>query len=288
MEIKVETEVKKIEKRLKLPRMVDKVFEEVSPTIEEMRDEAPDHLIYSSAVNQLMQEYSISAPEGSIIGHNTVCSGAGVNVPVVNVSYNLERATATTPEVFKQSTGHYPAINKTTATATVKVGEQSTLGRMGGILGWSTDRDLVAGALASFFHNFVETLVAIVKRAMTPFDGEWVLPNLVLPETREPKQFVPPASFEYSVWRPAARVTTQFAVATATPAKIKVVYWDRNKKDLAATDEIELEEGTSTVKVALRGPPLAIKSGYMNVEPIDAPKGLTVSKVTAKPGLGVV
>ena len=278
-------DIKPTVKRLELPPLVDSVFEKVRPIVEEMAEEGPEHLAYAAAVDDLMTLYTVTAPKGIIMGRNTCCAGAGVNVPVMNVTYNMERGAAYDPEDFKRRYGHYPKIYKTTAEATVTVGEQTSLGRMGGKTGWSIDRDLVAAALASFRHNWVETLIAYAKRATLPFTGQWQLPNCVLAETREPDQFVPPATFTYSLWRPARRATFYFTVAVATPAKLQATFWDTSKKDMCATEVFEVPEGTNTVAIRLRGPAFTIRAGYFNIEPIDAKQGLTISDVYARPGV---
>lgn len=252
-------------------------IEEIRPTLLEMAEEAPEHVIYSTACGDLLFDYVMGAP-GTSIGTSVCCGsgGKGAYVSGTVVYYCPRYIGATIPP------GGVPVI-KVANGVSEEQGRLTDYGRMGGPRGWSKDRDLIAGVLASFRHNFVELLALFRDRPRLPLTTPWSLPNLTLAETRAPKQFVLPATFTYNLWRPALASTFTIDLKSDTPIEVGLEWWDAAKGDLARVDSIKLDAGDNRVVAMLRGPPVRIKSGYFNIEPLDAPRGLVVSGVTTTP-----
>lgn len=252
-------------------------IEEIRPTLLEMAEEAPEHVIYSTACGDMLFDYVASAP-GTSIGTSVCCGsggkGAYVSGPVVY--YCPRYVGATIPS------GGVPVI-KVANGVSEEQGRMTDYGRMGGPWGWSKDRDLIAGVLASFRHNFVELLALFRKRPRLPLTQPWALPNMTLAETRAPNQLVLPATFTYSVWRPAMNVTFVTDLKSDTPIEVGLEWWDAVKGDMARIESVKLDAGDNRLVTMLRGSPLMIKSGYFTINPIDAPNGLVVSGVRTIP-----
>lgn len=287
--VKAEVEsIRKIEEfREKiLPPEIQSVAEKVRPRVKEMAEEAPEWVEFASAQSHILSRWSDSARMlGGILAQETTCSGTSVNAGGDVRYYYAEPRAAYSPENYKDRYGHYPKINKTDGTTTQTVLAQDQLGRARGPMGWSDDKNLVGAALASFKHNFIQHIAAFFDRPCMPNNKNWELPNAVLPETKKPDQYVPPASYNFKHIRPAMirtyTITTQ--AKGSSPIKYGLQWWDSNKNRLAKIDEIKVPEGRSRVKARVIGAPLASRTGYMNLEPIDAPNGLTVESVDMRP-----
>lgn len=250
-------------------------LERIGPTVREMAEEAPEHLVYQSACHDLMLEYIVGAP-GTSIASNVSCAGVGISVSGTTVYYIPRYVGATLPS------GGVPVI-KVADGARAEQGRLTTYGRMGGPFGWSKDRDLIAGSLASFRHNWVGLLALFRDRPRLPLTQPWALPNMTLAETRAPNQLVLPATFTYNVWRPAMNVVFVTDLKSDTPIEIGLDWWDAAKGDMARIESVKLDAGDNRLVSVLRGPPMLIKSGYFTINPIDAPRGLTVSAVKTTP-----
>jgi len=260
---------------VKLPLSLNEKLQEVRPVISKMFEEAPEHVIYQGAVHDLSLEYLKTAP-GTSVAMDVCCAGTGVKVSGSAVYYIPRYVGSTLPSggipVYKYEKG-----------VTEEQGRIVDYGRMGGPFGWSRDKNLIAGALASFRHNWVGLLALFRERPRLPSTEAWVLPNMTLEETKAPDQLVLPASYRYTLWRPATTVFFTVNTSSATPTKVGLDWWDANKETLARVEEIELPEGDNVIKAILRGPPFRIRTGYFTVNPIDAPKGMTVVSVTTTP-----
>jgi len=259
---------------IELPFSLNERLDKIRPTVREMREEAPEHLVYQAAVYDQCLQYVLSAP-GTSIATATCCAGAGVSVSGSAVYYIPRHVGAHLPA------GGSPVV-KATATTSEEQGRITAWGRMGGPFGWSADRDLIAGALASFTHNWVGMLALFRDRPKLPQVQPWVLPNVTLAETKAPNQLVLPASYSFRLLRPALMATFDVIVKSDTPAKMGFDWWDPGKGDLARVEAVDLPAGDNRVILSIRGPP-PIYSGFFNVNPIDAPAGVTVASVRTTP-----
>ena len=275
--IKVELRREKPERALvgKLLGSLNERLERIGPTVREMAEEAPEHLVYKSGCHDLMLEYIAGAP-GTSIATNVSCAGVGLSVSGTIVYYVPRYVGATLPPrgqpVIKVANG-----------VSEEQGRIDRYGRMGGPFGWSRDRDLIAGALASFRHNWVGLLALFRDRPKLPLTQPWALPNMTLTETRAPDQLVLPATFTYSVWRPAMNITFVTDLKSDTPIEVGLDWWDAAKGDMTRIESVELDAGDNRIVSVLRGSPMLIKSGYFTVNPIDAPNGLVISGVRTIP-----
>ena len=268
----------------RLPISLNDVIKRIRPKVKEMLEEAPDWVVHQSAVFEQSINYLMTVPGSpqAHIGMNTCCSGAGVVVSG-SIVYYMEKAPAYSPDDWYRRYGDYPKIYIATPERTEVILKQDRLGRAGGLFGWSKDRNLVAGALASFTHNFVEALIAFVERPRLPQTRDWILPNLTLSETKKPEQFHPPASYSYAVARPAFNITFDVRVSSETPVELGFEWWDAYKNDLARVESVKVDAGDNRILAMLRGPPLRIRRGYFTINVLDAPKGLTITSVSTYP-----
>lgn len=275
--IKVELRREKPERALggRLLGTLNEWIDRIGPTVREMAEEAPEHLVYQSACHDLALEYVAGAP-GTSIATNVCCAGVGLSVSGTTVYYIPRYVGATLPS------GGVPVIRVADGVS-AEQGRVTTWGRMGGPFGWSADRDLIAGALASFTHNWVGLLALFRDRPKLPLTQPWALPNMTLAETRAPNQLALPATFTYNVWRPAVQVAFVTDLKSDTPIEIGLDWWDAAKGDMARIESVKLDAGDNRLVAILRGPPVRIKSGFFTVNPIDASQGLVVSSVSTTP-----
>jgi len=265
-----------------LPRSLNSVLKEFRPVVVEMAEEGPDWVAYSLAANDLSRTFIDTSPFGVRLAANTCCNTARAFVTDGEVSYYNEIRAAYDPEDFRRRYGHYPRLYKSTKGTVVVVGSQDRIGRAGGIYGWSNDKNMIAGALASYRHNFVQSIIAYFKRPRLPLTTAWVLPNLTLEETRAPEQFHPAASFTFRHVRPSMVNRYVVTATCSTPAKLGLEWWASDKSDLGKA-ELELPEGTTRFVARLIGPPFRKIAGYFTINVIDAPKGITIESVTTTP-----
>jgi len=90
----------------------EKIFSEVedilAPMLEVGDASAPD--VTSAYSKEVMAQWYIgNAPRGLVLGNNTCCHGAGVQVTTYRV-YFMERRAAYSPEDFRRRYGHYPRV----------------------------------------------------------------------------------------------------------------------------------------------------------------------------------
>lgn len=275
--IKVELRREKPERVLggRLLGSLNERLEKIGPTVREMAEEAPEHLVYQSGCHDLMLDYVAGAP-GTSIATNVSCAGVGISVSGTTVYYIPRYVGGTLPS------GGVPVV-KVADGIRADQGRLTTYGRMGGPFGWSKDRDLIAGVLASFRHNWVGLLALFRDRPKLPLTQPWALPNMTLAETRAPDQFVLPATFTYNVWRPAMTVTFVTDLKSDTPIEVGLDWWDSARGNMARIESVELDAGDNRIVSTLRGSPMSIKSGFFTVNPIDAPNGLVISGVRTIP-----
>lgn len=260
-----------------IPASPDEFIEGARQRNSEMQEEGNEWAAYSEAVLLTVNDFLESAPDGLNFGDATSCSGAGVSTGTGGTTYSVERV------VGARSFEEEPDVTKTSDGNVVVVGTIDSPGRMNGDWGWSSDRNLIAGALASFEHNWVATLLAYFDRPSLPFNPDndgWRLPNLVLDETEEPDQFHPTGSFSYNL-RPS--FYRQFTVSITAPqdSTVGIEMWDSNKEQAARIDETEIPQGETSLVITSTG--YSSNNGFLNINPLDAPDGLTISDVTALP-----
>lgn len=260
-----------------IPPRVDDFFQEAQPRFEEMQDEGPAWSQYSVSAQQTMNSFLESAPSGLGFADATNCTGAGVTAGTGGVTYSVARTVGPSPSDLQ------PDVFKNEGGERVVVGTIEGPGRMNGDFGWSSDKNLIVGALASYTHNFVSSILAYFDRPSLPFNpdsGGWQLPNLVLNETEDPDQFHPVGSFSYSV-RPS--LYKQFNVEIQSPqtSTVGIDLWDSNKSSISRIEEQEIPEGTSTLTITTIG--FGNQQGYLNINPLDAPNGLTITSVSSIP-----
>jgi len=260
--------------KVELPLSLNERLAKVGPVVREMAEEAPEHVVYQAAAHDQLLDYVMGA-QGTSIATSVCCAGVGISVSGSIVYYMPRYVGARLPA------GGVPVV-KATATTSEEQGRIATWGRMNGIFGWSKDRDLIAGALASFTHNWVGMLALFRDRPKLPQTQPWVLPNVTLAETKAPNQLVLPASYSFRLLRPALMATFDVTVKSETPTTIGFDWWDSGKGDLARIEGVDLPAGDNRVILSLRGPP-PIYSGFFNVNPIDAVNGITVASVRTQP-----
>lgn len=214
---------------------------------------------------------------GAKIASAVVCAANVARVTDGETAYYHER------KVGRDVRTERPLVYKSTKAGVVEQGRLTEPGRMGGLGGWTLDKDAIAAALASYTHNFVALLMAFFSRAKLPLNRSVILPNLVLAETREPRQFVPPLSMGYS-GLPKPVMTNTIKVSAPIKSSFWVELWSANKEVLGKTETIEVEPGTSEIVVSHFLMPWE-RNGFLNVEPYDAPQGLVIEKISIFPPL---
>lgn len=262
-----------------VPPRVDDFFQESQPRFDEMEEEGPEWSQYSTSANATMGAFLETAPEGLGFSDATNCTGAGVTAGTGGVTYSVARTVGPNPselqpDVFKREDG-----------SETVVGTIEGPGRMNGDFGWSNDKNLVVGALASYTHNFVSSILAYFDRPSLPFNpdsGGWQLPNLVLNETEDPDQFHPVGSFTYSV-RPSLYKQFNVEIQASQDSTVGIDLWDSNKQSISRIESQEIPEGTSTLTITTVG--FGNNQGYLNINPLDAPDGLTITAVSTQPSI---
>lgn len=243
--------------------------------LEQMAEEAPDHLIYSAAAMERLATFIQSAPPKTVIASNVTCAGVGLWL-TTNVLYEAQRYIgATLPP------GGVPVYRYSDGTKeTVLVLDR--YGRAGGPFGWDKYRDVVGYVLASFWHNFVISLIGYASRPKLPFSGKWVLPNIVLAETVAPRQAIPPASFTFTLLRPSFRQTFVITYSSNTPVTLGFEVWDQARNDVARVESYRIEE-TGDVRVIVNTRGRLLRTGYFTIDVHDAPNGIVVKEVYTRP-----
>jgi len=259
----------------KLPPL-NETLAKVEPLVREMEEEGPDWTAYQASCFDHLQFFHDSAPVCRI-GSSVCCNGIGVVTSEGNVRYYTTRVVGLDPRTT-------PApVYKSEAGAVTRQGTINRPGRMGGVYGWSADRDLIAGALASFTHNYVISLIGYFERPTLPLTEEWHLPNLTLAETREPEQFHPAASFIFRTVPVPVMVFT-IKISSPTAAKLGLDWWDSGKGDVAKA-EVEVSAGRSEILAYVTMPLMLMPMfmGYFTINVLDAPRGITIEEVFTTP-----
>lgn len=260
-----------------IPDIFNEKLKRLKEELAPMREEAPEHVVYQASVLDLIGYYIANAPEGTSVATNTCCAGAGVQVSG-SALYRIDRYVgATLPSGGVR-------VTKVEAGKSEEIGRIAEFGRMGGPFGWAKGRDLIAGALASFTHNWVGFLGLFRSRPRLPLSNPWPLPNLTLRETVAPEQFHMPASMAYSIWRPSFIKDFYISMRAPTPVKVGIDFWDPFKNDLARIDEVDVPQGDTVTRIRMTATiPTAGQRGMLTINPTNAPQGLTVMRVDTRP-----
>lgn len=277
----IELEVSKVSDEIPegaVPPKPEEFIDEARKRQEEMFEEGNNHQAYAEASSQALSGFIGSAPPGFGFSDDTSCAGVGCSATGGGTQYSIERVVGSTsytqePDVTKIGAGGSEQV----------VGTIDSPGRMNGDFGWSSDNNLIAGALASFSHNWVGTLLAYFNRPSLPFqpDNEgWQLPNLVLEETVEPDQFHPVGSFDYDL-RPSYFRRFAVNIAAPSPATVGIDLWDSDGSSISRIEGQEIPEGESQLLISSIG--YGGNSGTLNINPLDAPDGITITSVSAIP-----
>jgi len=290
----------------------DEAFGKIEPIVSEMGEEAVNWGFMDSVCGELMRTYSLTAPIKMLFGYNVTCSNIGVqtNDGTTVTVYTEEKGPAYSPDDFNKRYGHYPRIWR--VVRNTRTGEviskdlahmQDRLGRAGGTFGWDKYRSCVAGALASFKHNFEAMLMAVAKFAKTPLTKPWVAPNMVpevLKREREkwhvtelkPDQFYLPFCFRYHTRFPILnRVHFRIGMYAPEGGDVGIDFWNVYKGDRARIGTVKLPAGHSEINIGMRCSPLSIgqridiSSGHLVINPISTnDKGsVTCSYVVTTP-----
>lgn len=257
-----------------LPPTLPEVSSVTDPIVGEMQEEAVNWSFRTAAAGQLIDEWVNTAPADMGLNKGIVCSGIGLSANNGPTVYRVERAVGARPSRQQPRVWRFEDGNRT------QVGRVTGPGRMNGDFGYTTDFKAIVGTLASFSHNFVMTLLGYWNRASLPWEGSWALPNLVLPETREPEQFHPDAGFTYRT-RPAFGTNFIIVMQTPTPATVAFDVRTMDGSSSWRHSGVDVPQGES--QVVMRTPGAAPRRGVFNVVPLDAPEGLTVTSVRTQP-----
>ncbi|RLI83674.1 hypothetical protein DRP04_00715 [Archaeoglobales archaeon] len=307
---KIETQLDRLRKFVHFNP--DDVARTVEKVYTEMKEEAVNWGFMDSICKDLMRTYSLTSPIKMIFGYNVTCSNVGVetNDGTTVVVYTEEKGAAASPEHFKSRFGHYPRIwrivrNRRTGEVIAKelAHMQDRLGRAGGTFGWDKFRCCVAGALASFRHNFEALLMAVAKFAKTPLTKPWLAPNMV-PEvlkrekekwgvTRlKPDEFYLPFCFKYHTRFPILnRVSFKIGMYTPKGGEVGIDLWNIYKGDRARIGKVKIPPGHSEINLSLKCSPFSIgqridiSSGHLVINPISTgdKSSITCSYVVTSP-----
>ncbi len=287
----------------------DECIDVVEEQVDTMGEEAPDWVKMTAVATEAFKLYDITKPFDMIFGRNVICSGANVTcTDGEKITYSVDRAPAFSPEDFRRRYGHYPRIWKEVYKGGTLIDKevvllQDRIGRAAGIFGWDKYKRLVAAALASFKHNFEQTLMAFAKYATMPLRKLWALPNIIpsideIEKRRwhakimEPPTFSPPAVLRYRTHFPwLNRVILRIGLHNPSEksANIGVEVWKYDKSDRARIKDIEIPPGNSELRITMWCPLLSfwkridISHGYAVIDPVRADKGLAVIYATTEP-----
>jgi hypothetical protein len=275
--------------------------------IDSMREEAVGPMYAGATARGQLRMMASNSPADFVFGSDVHCSGAGVSTTnVIDVdSYWLETTTGSkTPQEHIDQTGTRPTYKASKTSGVVEdvmqivpgetTGPEGT-GRARGINGWDDLGNMIGGTLASFAHNFQALLLGYGKLPSLPSYEPWQLPNLVEdPEVvnRErsynasiqfPKNFAPSAAYTYQLPLPSPVIYLLVNTKTDGGATGVVEFWDSNDDVLARTQELDFPDGAHQTIISLEGNPLGMSSGRVNLNPGDAPNGLTVQGIDIFP-----
>jgi len=264
-----------------------KTAEELIPEIREregVMSPMPEPSLMRDALNQSLrtQAYDAIDAGGTQFGMNT-CVGRFSSVSNNGTKYLGEVNFHNTPDGFYEEHGRYPVVFKETRaertrTLVLEGPKRDGFGRAQGTYGWSDDRDLVAFIDANpRTLNATLLMMGYFDRPSIPCTDSIRVPNHEVGQVLD--QILFPVSYSYN--NPSPVITYQVKVNSPTDGKLGLDLWNSNKeRAISEPQEIEFSEGRSIITLAVIGPPA---SGYLNVNPLDAPEGLTVTEVRTVP-----
>jgi hypothetical protein len=277
----IELEVSKVSDEVPegaIPPKPEDFIEQARKRQEEMVEEGNEPQAYAEATSQTVAGFIRSAPDGLGFGEDTSCAGVGCSASGGGTQYSIERV------VGRRSFNEEPDVTKIGSDGSEQVvGTIDSPGRMNGDFGWSSDNNLIAGALASFTHNWVGTLMAYFDRPQLPFNPDndgWQLPNMVLEETEKPDQFHPVGSFGFDL-RPSYFRRFTVDIVAPSAATVGIDLWDSEGSSISRIEGQEIEKGQSQLLISSFG--YGGNSGTLNINPLDAPDGITITNVSSVP-----
>lgn len=259
--------------------IIDDIHAKFSDYLGQMQEESNAWLEYAESVKHTLDSAFVDKmiEAGASLAASTTCSATGSRLTRDDVTYSRSRKAIRAP-----STRYPTNTYKTDRTGTTPQGNLTTVGRMGGLGGWSLDGNMIISALASYTHNFVAMLLAFFNRALLPLKIPTTLPNLVLAETRRPSQFVPPLSMAYILPPLTPVMMSTIKISAPVDSSFFVVQRKRNKEVFAQTQPIEITSGENAVNIMTQLYP-GENSGIFDIEPYNAPSGLKIESVSTIP-----
>jgi len=121
--------------------------------------------------------------------------------------------------------------------------------------------------LFNFFRRF----------ARLPFSGELQIPSVIAGDGTPLGLNMP---FTFQLIRPALRTVFSFSAQVPEETTIQVNLWDSGRNTIAESSEVTLPEGGHDIVATFRATPV---SGYVELDPVIAPSGLTIANVRSTP-----
>lgn len=292
---------------IQLPATATSIMDRLEPRLDSMQEEAIGPMYAGATARAQLRTMAANSPPGFTFGNDVHCSGAGLstsNIVDVNSYYLDTRTGARSPQQHHDRTGRWPVYKASKKSGAVDnvmtvqtgntTGPEGT-GRARGINGWGDLGRLIGGTLASFRHNFQGLLLAYGELPSIPTQASWALPNLVEdPDVvnlersynttiAEPKNFAPSAAYTYQMAFPSPVMSLFVDTKTDGGATGVIEIWDSNNNVLAQTEELEFPDGAQQTVVNVSGDPLTLSQGRVNINPGDAPNGLTISGIDMTP-----
>lgn len=283
-------------------------LQSLTSKLQSMENELVDPMKLEAVTRSQLETMAHNSPRDFRFANDVHCSGAECNMGSAGQYKTATYQTSTgsrSPQAHKNQTGDWPktrAVTQNGQTKTVSTTTTSNttnakgMGRTRGYNGWDDGGDIITGQLGSFQHNYQALLLGYAEVPEVPVNEEWELPNLVLdPEVaaieqsynaaiKEPKQLAPSARYAFNFAAPTPAISFNMGFDAPTEdVKGYVQFMDSNKNEIAVTNELSIPKGTSNVNVGLRGRPAQITNGYVNFNPSNAPKGVTVTSVSTFP-----
>lgn len=282
-----------------IPQSPRDIFEETFSEIDVMEQEGTQPMIAESIARKQFNRMAVNSPPGFSFANDIHCSGASLSMGSAGKLKTASFSGAgggTSPASGASIEGVTQAGNTTTVATFDNTTHKERLGRLNGYNGWGKFGDSTHMAFASFEHNFQVLLMGYADVPSLPVNSDWQLPNMVVSPNiqniedrynasiKVPENMAPSArySFSHAAPTPFVRFNIETTVSNSD-TKMYVQVMDSNKNSVAVTNEIEVPEGNATTSVAVRGSPLEIKSGYLNINPSNAPEGITVNSVSSFP-----
>jgi len=110
-----------------------------------------------------------------------------------------------------------------------------------------------------------------------PFSGDLPIPSVIADDGTPLGLNMP---FSFQLIRPALRTVFSFSAQVPEETTIQVNLWDSGRNTITKSSEVVLPEGGHDVVATFRATPT---SGYVELDPVRAPSGLTIANVRSTP-----